>query len=350
MKCLLLAPGRYPFVRSISMGMEALGIEVRAVDHEDLFSARTNKLYNGSTALPRRVRNLWEKPYIQRTNAHYHRIFEEFRPELVFIYNDQLIQPDTLRRMKRSARVGFFLGDNPLYTPTNIHNLEILFDADHIITPDSFWREQLMRMGLDNVVVDHFGINEAQYQPREVTAAERKEHGCDLIYVGSSSKTNWGYKRALFLHLFRDMDLRAYISGGGMERWYPAFPGLAERIRPHDRFDAGFNNLVYNCAKVAPVEQVPSLFHGIHVRVFDTLGAGLLPLCEYSRDLAEVMEGIDVPMIRDYREAAGLAAHWIAADDERDALVHRMRERVQERYAPPLVIGRMMDRLFPAWL
>ena len=348
MKCLLLAPSRYPFIRSISHGMEALGIEVRTLDYQDFFSARKNAVYNNYTSLPKKLRRYWEEPYVRRANEEYLRIFKEYGPDLVFIYNDQLVQPETIAAFKSKSRVAFYLGDHPLYTPTNIHNLSILFASDYTITPDSFWRTQLMRMGLDNVVVDHFGMNDAMYQPMQVTAEQRADHGADLVYIGSASKTNWGYKRARFLNLFSGLDLRAYISGS-MDRWYCEFPALASKIHMHDRFDPGFNNLVYNCGKLAPVEQVPSLFHGIHVRVFDALGAGILPLCEYSKDIEDVFEGIDVPLIHDYREAEALARHWITADQDRASIVERMRVRASERYAPRLVIQRLLTHLFPAW-
>lgn len=348
MKCLFIAPLRYPFIASISAGMASCGMEVKEVDYQSFFGARTNQLYNGYRSLPRKIRNLWEVPYIRKVNVEYRRLFSEYRPDLVLIYNDQLIVPETLAEFAKTSRIAFFLGDNPLYTPTNIHNLSILFHSDLTICPDSFWCHQLSTMGLRNVVFDCFGINTSLYHPMDVRDSDKAEFSSDLIYVGSASKTNWGYKRTLFLSLFKDLDLRAYISGDGMERWYDLFPGLEQRIIKHDRFDVTFNNLVYNCSKVAPVEQVPSLFKGIHVRVFDTLGAGLLPLCEHSPDLKEVFHGIDIPMINDYREAAELATHWITADADRNGLVQQMRTRADERFAPRLVVQRMIDHLFKA--
>lgn len=348
MKCLLLAPSRYPFVRSIESGLRRNGLDVRVVDYQDLFGPRTNAWYNNYTSLPRRVRRIWEEPYVRRTNEAYLRILAGERPDLVFIYNDQLVLPATVRAFQERAHVAFYLGDHPLYTPTNPHNLSILSASAYTITPDSFWREQLMRMGLEHVVVDHFGADPEVYFPMEVTAEQRAAHGVDLVYIGSASKTNWGYKRARFLDLFSDLDLRAWITGP-MDRWYAEFPALAVKVRPHGHFDTAFNNLAYNCAKIAPVELVPSLFHGIHVRVFDALGAGILPLCEYSRDLEEVFAGTGIPLIRDYREAADLARHWIGSDAERADTTKRMRAVAMERFAPELVIRRMLDHIFPAW-
>ncbi len=345
MKCLLLAPLRYPFIASIVSGLEGQGMELTAVDYQDFFPARTNNWYNNYSALPKKIRNVWERPYVEKTNARYLEIFESVKPDLVFIYNNQLVVPELLEKFKKSARIAFMLGDNPLYTPTSIYNLHILFHADYVISPDTMWRDQLTRMGVPNVVFDCFGFNSAVYYPMEVPEAERKQLQSDFIYVGSASKTNWGYKRMLFLNLFRDCDLRAYISGD-MDRWLDFFPDLRPKIIAHDRFDAGFNNRVYNCSKIAPVEQVPSLFTGIHVRVFDILGAGILPLCEYSADLVTLFEGMEVPVIKNYPEGQEMARFWLDNELKRLACVEAMRNRVLQRYTPAMVIQRMTDQIF----
>lgn len=345
MKCLLLAPLRYPFIQSIIAGFEQEGATLKCVDYQDFFSPGKNRWYNNYTALPRKIRNIWEEPYVRKTNEEYRKIFREFQPDLVFIYNNQLVLPALLEEFKQKSRIAFMLGDNPLYTPTSIYNLHILFQADYVISPDSMWRDQLTLMGVRNVVFDCFGFNSAVYHPMEVSAADRQAYQSDFIYVGSASKTNWGYKRLLFLHIFRDLDLRAYISGN-MDRWLEFFPDLRNKIIPHDRFDAGFNNLVYNCSKIAPVEQVPSLFKGIHVRVFDILGAGILPLCEHSADLCTVFEGMDIPLIKNYLEGQEMARFWLENESKRLSCVQAMRQRVEQRYAPSMVIRRMTDFIF----
>ena len=345
MKCLFLAPLRYPFIRSIISGMEASGIELLKVDYLDFFSPRRNQLYNDFTALPRKLRNFWEDPYRRDANKRYLDIFHAYQPDLVFIYNDQLVQPDLIEIFSRKSKIAFLLGDHPLYTPTNIYNLHILFYADYVICPDSMWRDQLAQMGIRNTVFDCFGFNAATNYPMEVSAQDRRQYQSDLVYVGSASKTNWGYKRMLFLDQFKNLDFKAYISGS-MERWADLFPGAAQKIIPHDRFDPAFNNLVYNCSKIAPVEMVPSLFKGIHVRVFDILGSGILPLCEYSADLEAIFEGIEVPFIKKYPETEELARFWLSNEQIRQDTVQAMRTRVLERYTPEMVIQRMFANMF----
>jgi hypothetical protein len=346
MKCLFLAPRKYPFIHSIEAGIRANNIEVKTVDYEDFFSKRTNKLIKRFTNLPNRMKSPWEKPYERKINQSYLKIFKEYRPDLVLVYNNQLAHPDFFDYIKGKTKIAFILGDHPLYTRTSMTNLHILYYADYVVSPDSMWQEQLSRMGVRNVVLDFLGFSEDIYYPMEVSEDDRQKYQSEFIFVGSASKINWGYKRILFLNLFKDYDLKAYFSGDGMERWLKYFPDLKDCIIPHDRFDPGFNNLVYNCSKIAPMEQVPSLFNGIHARVFDVLGAGILPLCEYSADMHRVFEGIDVPLIHNYEEAPELAEYWLNNDDKRADIVRKMRDRASERYAPALLIQRMAAFLF----
>ena len=273
-------------------------------------------------------------------------IFKEYQPDLVLVYNNQLAHPDFFEYIKGKTKIAFILGDHPLYTRTSLTNLHILFSSYYIICPDSLWQVQLSRLGIGNIVLDFLGFSEEIYYPRHVSEEDQQKYQSEFIFVGSASKINWGYKRLLFLNMFKDYNLKVYISGEGMDRWLKYFPELKNQVLAHDRFDPAFNNLVYNCSKIAPIEQVPSLFCGIHTRVFDALGSGILPLCEYSADMELVFEGIDVPLIRNYKDVPEQAEYWLKNDRERKAVVGKMRARAIENYSPYLVIQRMLNHLF----
>lgn len=346
MKCLFLAPKRYPFIHSIESGIRANGMEVKTVDYEDFFSKRVNKFVKRFVSLPNKMKT-WEKPYRRKTNEGYLQMVNEYKPDVVLIYNNQLAEPEFLEKIKGRTKIAFILGDHPLYTHTSLTNLHILFSSDYTICPDSFWQEQLARMGIRNVVLDFLGFSEDVYHKLELTDEEREKHRSELIFIGNVSKINWGYKRIMFLNLFKDYDLKAYLSGGGgAERWLSYFPELRKRVIVHQRFDPAFNNLVYNCSKIAPMEQVPSLFNGIHARVFDALGAGVLPLCEYSADMERIFAGIDVPMIRDYREVPELCDYWLKDDATRVSVVEKMRAVAIANYSTDAMVRRMIDHLF----
>jgi spore maturation protein CgeB len=346
MRCLLLWPGRYSIKTSIKKGLEDNGVEVHDLDYESLFSNFVNSFVKKYEALPNRIKSIWKKRYIRHINEGYLNEYEKWSPELVIIYNNQFIHPEVLGSFKKRSKIVFYLGDNPLYTPTSIYNLHILFLADNIITPDSFWCEQLKRMGISNVFFDCVGFDPEIYHQLSVPEDQYNTFKSEMVYVGTAHKHNWGYKRFLFLNQFRKFDIRIYMSGNGYDRhWKTFFPGLKEKVIRHDRFDHNFNNLVYNCSRISPVEQVPSLFMGVHIRIFEILGAGCFPLCEYSHDLEQVFAGLDVPFIKDYREAEAIGNYLLSNNDFRAGLVTSMRSVVNERFSGKAVVKRMIDRL-----
>lgn len=328
------------------MGFRDNGISVNILDYEDFFGRFINYSVNKFEFLPNRIKDIWKVRYINTINKEYLRVYEEANPDIVFIYNNQNIHPEVLEKFSRKSKIVFFLGDNPLYTPTNIYNLQILFSADYIICPDTLWLDQLKKMGIKNIVFDCFGFNPEMYYPLNLTETEKRQYGSDLVYVGNAHKDNWGYKRFLFLNQFEKFNLKVFLSGSGYQkRWKSFFPELSKNIVQHNSYDQKFNNLVYNCSKIGPVELVPSLFNGVHVRVMDLLGAGIFPLCEYSSDLDRVFAGLDIPYIRHYDEASSLADYLLNNEEYRLSLIRQMRDRINSTYSPEKVISRMLASL-----
>lgn len=346
MRCLIFCSGSYSIKNSVSAGFEANGFRVQAIHYQEFFPAVINRLLSLFSFLPTKVRQIWEVPYSKKVNSLYLKKFNDFDPGIVFIYNNQLLMPQTVVEFKKHARIVFTLGDHPLYTPTNKYNLVILFHADYIFCPDTQWVNQLRSMGIKNVHFDFFAHDPSLYYEFIPSEELLSKYGTELVYIGHIQKNNWGYKRLLFLHLFNKYNFRVYLSGDGFRKlWEKFFPGLESKVIRHDRRDPKFNNILYNCSKISPVDLVPSLFNGVHVRIFDILGAGSFPLCEYSSDLDKVFEGLDVPFIRSYEEATAITDRLLAHDDERRNLVKRMREVVEERHSPEKVVGRLIQHL-----
>ncbi len=346
MKCLFLTPSRYSVSASLQQGLEANGVESLAVDYEEFFPGSVNSFVQKFESLPLRVRDLWKQPYTSKVNARYKAIFDKLKPDIVLIYNNQLVQPWLLEEFRKSAAIVFILGDHPLYTPTNVYGLQLLFHADYIISPDSFWTAQLAMMGVPNIVTDSFSSDRDTYFHFEPTPEDYAGQGAEIGYIGTAHKNSWGYKRFLFLSQFSRFVLKAYMSGEGYTgRWKKYFPELSNQIIPHHSFDSRFNNKVYNCSTICPVDLVPSLFNGVHLRMWDILGSGSFPLCEYSKDLEEVFRGIEVPLIKDYGKAADLAGYLLKNDGERKGLVSEMRERAFSLYSPELVTARMLKHI-----
>lgn len=347
MKCLLIISGGHSITKSVVNGFNSHNWDVMVVNYKDFFNSTVNSFIKNLEFAPNRLKDLWKTPYIRLLNKNYVGIFEKENPDLVFIYNNQYLLPDTLELVRKKSKIVFILGDHPLYTPTNPYNLHLLKYADYIICPDTFWLEQIKIIGINNVYFDFFSYDPESYYPFSPSQKQRKIYNSDLVYIGTAHKTAWGYKRFLFLSHFKMFDLKAYISGDGYtNKWSKLFPELNNKIIKHDVVDNQFNNMVYNCSKIAPIELVPSLFNGIHIRVFDVLGAGIFPLCEYSKDLEILFQGLDVPLIKHYSEAEGLTRALLNDDKYRKMLIKQMRIRVEDMHNPKIVISRMLNKVF----
>jgi hypothetical protein len=346
MKCLFLSARRYSVNASLVQGLEANGVETLTVDYEDFFSGGINGFIRKFEALPNRVKGVWKDPYINETNRRYMKIFDSFRPDMVLIYNNQNVQPWLLERFRKSSSIAFILGDHPLYTPTNIYGLRLLFYADYVISPDSFWTGQLAMMGVPNIVNDTFTSDTGTYFRIDPNPEDAERYGSEVAYIGTAHKNSWGYKRFLFLSQFRKFGLKAYMSGDGYsKRWKEYFPELSSSVIAHHSFDTGFNNKVYNYSKVCPVDLVPSLFNGVHVRTWDILGAGSFPLCEYSKDLEAVFSGLGVPLIRKFSEAPDITGYLLRNEQERAEMTAAMKVKAEELHSPEKVVARMLTRL-----
>jgi hypothetical protein len=346
MKALLLIPKEYSLLNTISNGLAANNIEAIHIDYESFFKSWINNFIKKFESLPNKIKNSWKRTYVSKLNAEYIKQFEIHKPGVVIIYNNQLILPETVKYFRTKSKVIFFLGDNPLYTPTSDSNLAILFHADYIMCPDSFWVNQLQIMGLQNAFFGVFGFNENIFFPFTPEKEDYEKLKSDLVYVGTGQKTNWGFKRFLFLNNFRKLNMKAYISGEGYKnKWANYFPELDEKIIPYESFDPKFNNLVCNCSKIYPIDLVPSLFNGIHIRIMDCIGSGIMPLVEYSQDLDLVFNDTPVPFIKNYNDAENTARHYLNNDSKRESIVFNLRKFVQEKYAPQNIIGDILKKI-----
>lgn len=337
----------YSLINTITKGFADNDIETIEVDYETFFSPAVNNFVNRFESLPNKIKSTWKRRYIRKVNDEYTKLFEETNPGIVFIYNNQLILPETLRYFRQKSKVFFFLGDNPLYTPTSEYNLTILYHADYIMCPDTFWARQLERMGVKNIHFGVFGFDERTFYPFTPGKTDFEKYRSDLVYIGAGQKTNWGFKRFMFLNNFRDLDMKAYISGDGyFSKWKAYFPELEKRIVPIKYVDQPTTNLICNCGKIYPIDLVPSFFQGIHIRIMDSIGSGVMPLVEHSDNIDMVFDKAELPCLKNYEEAEKLAKYYLQNDSRRERIVANLRDFVADRYEPKNVIRGMLEDVF----
>ena len=117
MKVLLFIPERYGFFHSYKEIFEYMGAEVHSIDFYHKVKSWEKNVNVQMFRLPNKFRLKWEGYYMGKINAYYREKFDALRPDVVFIYNNELLLPETLAYFKsKGTKIGFFLGDSPFYT------------------------------------------------------------------------------------------------------------------------------------------------------------------------------------------------------------------------------------------
>lgn len=347
MKALLIFPSSsYSIGQSVRFALEELGHETAIFDHQRIISPVKNKLNAQMFRLPYRIRRKWDRIYLKEINKKMIEVVYRDKPDLVMVYNDSLLLPETVEKIKEKSKVVFYLGDNPYYTFNKPFFLKVLMESDYVFVPDSMWAEQLKMLGIKNVYFELLGWDHRHFFPLEPSREQLDNFSSDLLFIGNTYVQNWGYKRTLFLSKFADFDLKIYGTKNWL-RWFEYFSELRGKFILLDK-PMGLEkvNLISNCCKLYPVDANPGLLHGLHARIFDCIGSGILPLVEYRKDLDRVFPGEKIPVIREFGEARHLAEYYLEHDSERKELAVQLRNFIMNEYLPEYAINRMLERVF----
>jgi glycosyltransferase involved in cell wall biosynthesis len=258
-----------------------------------------------------------------------------------------MLLPATLAEMEKSATIVFFLGDSPYYTPTNDYFLTLLNMADIVLVPDSFWKEQLRTIGIKNTFLFLPGIDETSYYQSSSKDLSQTINEKDIIYCGMSYYNSWGYKKALLMSKFTDFNLDIY-GNRAWHRWFQFFPELSSVFHESGFIPTPHLNALFNKTKLMPVDGNPAILNGIHLRTFEALGAGVLPLIEYRKDVEEeIFTNIDIqlPIIRSYNDATALAERFLSDEKLRSETVNVMKHVILTKYSTERNAERILEFL-----
>lgn len=335
MKVLYFVPKRYSLYWSFMDIFRSMDAEVYPIELMDI--ARKWEIFTHSQAFraPNRWRLKWEKYYFPRVNAYYLATFQRVRPDVVFVYNHELLLPETVEHFKaKGAKVAFFLGDSPFFTEMTRYFLTLLFSADAIFLPDSFWAHQLSKIGLKNLHLFRTAISSREYFEKELSPEEYEALRSEVLYVGMCYINSWGYKKARFLNQFIDFDLKIH-GNRHWRKWFSFFPGLADHFSESSGYiPVETMNSLFNATRIMPVDGNPGILHGPHLRIWEALGAGVLPLMEWQNDFDEIFgAGADIPAVRSYDEAREMAAYYLANEEARREKVAWMKKVITEKYS-----------------
>lgn len=344
---LLLCPEKYSFSNSFKEILAILASDVRTYDLGAEISKRDLKLNSQAFRLPYVARRRWESYFQEKTNRMLLSEVESCKPDIIMVYNSAFLLPETCKLMRKKAMLVFFMGDSPFYTPQNNYYLACLPYADLILSPDSLWSQQLDTIGLSRTMYFLPGPDSSSYFKIENLVRSPEDIETEILYVGSSYLNSWGYKKALLMSSFTEFNFAVY-GNSAWKRWFGFFPGLERVYRESGFISQKKINRMFNLTRLIPVDGNPGILNGVHLRLFEALGAGALPLIEYRNDLDNLLfrdfQG-ELPLIRDYSKAADLASYYLRNEAERSALVASMCDYLAREHSAAANAERLADAL-----
>lgn len=346
-RALLLCPEKYSLYNSFHDLLGELAREVMAYDVTSMISKRDMALNRHSFRFPFGVRKRWEEHFMGMVNNMILRLVWEFSPDLILIYNSVFLLPETCAEFRKRSKIVFFMGDSPFYTPQNNYYLACLSYADLILSPDSFWNRQLNTLGIDKTLYFVPSPDGRSYSRIEGITKGPEESNTEILYVGSSYLNSWGYKKALLMSRFTGFNIKIY-GNSAWKRWFRFFPELQEVYTESDYIPLERLNRMFNLTKLMPVDGNPGILSGFHIRLFESLSAGVLPLIEYRDDIDKLLFrdfARELPLIRDYNNAAEVADYYLRNESERSELARAMHEYIFANYGSAANASRLSDAL-----
>jgi spore maturation protein CgeB len=334
-KTMLLCPPKYSLKSVFENILINISSEVIYFDVLNYVSDFETKLNTQIFRFPNKIKSKWTTHYQQKINSRLLLDFQLQNPELVFVYNSEMLLPSTISKMKKTAKVIFFLGDSPFYTFTNNYFLTVLNMADLVLTPDSFWLQQLLTVGISNSFLFYPGMDDSSYNKNPEQELLKTVKETDIIYCGMSYPNSWGYKKAMLLSKFTSLNFTFY-GDRNWQRWFPFFPELRNSFQESGYIATPLLNAMFNKAKLMPVDGNPGVLNGVHLRLFEALSAGVLPLIEYRKDVDEILfKGIktELPLIKSYKSALSVAERYLSNDTLRSECIHEMKSHLAENYS-----------------
>lgn len=351
MRILTLIPEGYTLLNTIKLGFEKMNHEVININYPSFFKAWQNRLITKTIGLPHIVKDkiIIHDKYRKKINKIYLEHVYDYKPNMVFVYNDQYLTFETAKKIQKLTKLAFILGDNPFFFHNHpLYELGMYLNADYVFSCDSFITESFKKAGQVNVSEIYFGYNPTICYSKQPTQEQRVKYSSDVVMIGRLYPTiisTWTYKRLWFYHQFKNLDLKIY--GPGWHKYKEAFPGLIQKvINPGHYLSFDEVNTILSCCKVYPVEANPGIINGIHLRVFDCIGSDILPLVEHTKDMDTIFKDVEIPIIKNYTDAEKQAIYYIKNDKKREQIKKELKQFMDSNYTPQKAAKKILDKVF----
>lgn len=333
MKVLLLCSGKSSISNILKQALSHISNDVDIINYLDFLPQISHRILDKSGKMPGIIEKRMRNYYLHQIQLKYIQVFNTKKPDLILIYNDQMLWPETLDKIMKDTKVGIYLADSPLFLQKRAHIIGLIRRADVVFAPDTYWLEQCKMLGVKKAEYLIPGYNPEHNFKMLPTRSQTNEFGSDVFFMGSPYKDNWGYKRALFLSKFCNLNF-LFIGPACWNEWFVQFPELKLKWKLKKGYLKDEElNIMMNCTKIIPVDANPGIINGCHIRVFDAIAAGVLPLVEYRKDLDTIFKDTGLPFVKNYNEIPEITRYLIDDNTERSSLIEILQKYILIKYS-----------------
>lgn len=333
MHVLILCSKTHALDRQMSSGFKQLGYKTTVVDPVDFVPKNFYKIQSQIYRLTRGIKLRWREYYYNKINANFFNFFNQEKPDIVLIYNHAWLIPETLKYIRTKSQVIHYLVDSPFMPHQDMSYLLSLFESDFVYVMDSKWIEQLRLLGLENIELLFVGTDTNLFKKlQNISIQDRDKYNSEIVFFGNAPTTVSGFKRSRFLNEFAAFDLKIY-GNYAWEKWFDEFPNLKNC---HVNTGGGLTfeelNIAYNCCKIAPVDTNTGITNGIHPKIFDIIGAEILPVAEYKTDLYQVFFETGMPIVESHNQIMDITREFLENEQKRLQTVKSIKDLILEKY------------------
>lgn len=289
-KVLILGPTFFGYNYSIERAFRALGWQTKVMEYDEPIHPFTpknmvlHKLFPHSRALREKSRRAFNTLALQQAEA--------YRPDLVFIYNGDILESETVRRFREKSKVAVWMLDGAFRHPDSV---AIAPEVDAYFCFENSDVEKLKSMGVNASFLPQ-GYDPAVYYPLE---SERRD--IDILFVGAL----YGYPERIRLLSLLAEQLGWQYTVKVYGRYKPVFKNPVKWLL-RERRDIFMNknvspaevNRLYNRARVCINIHHEQSVEGANPKVFEICGAGAFQVVDYNPFIAEIYPDNEVAMYR----------------------------------------------------
>lgn len=295
-KVLIFGPDFFGYNQSIRRAFEQSGYAAQVVAYDepvhpfDWKNKWLHKLFPDSKRLRARSRRTF--------NAQALEAFDAYRPDLVFIYNGDILEKETIRYFRRTSRVAVWMLDGAFLHPDS---LAIAPETDVYFCFERSDVAPLRAQGVNAYFLPQ-GYDPAVYYP---VPSENPEKDIDILFVGALYR--YPERIRLMKLLVRTFGDRYKMLVYG---WYKPWYKTPLRWLFRERRDIYMNrsipsdrvNRLYNRARVCLNIHHEQSADGANPKVFEICGSGAYQVVDYNPFVAEVYPHGEVGIFRSDEE------------------------------------------------